>query len=504
MRIAFVYPFFESLGIEYLSACLKTNGHSTKLFLDPMLFDGIVASNRPLDKLINFKKILIAEILEWKPDLICFSVVSDCYVWACETANRLRQESSAKIVFGGPHPTALPERVIDNDFVDFVIVGEGEYALLDLATYLERKEDYFNIMNVWCKHNGTVVKNQLRPLVTNLDTLAFPDKDLYSDYYKQFVKEIYLIMGSRGCPHACSYCYNDYMKRLYQGQNFLRRRSVDNIIEELISAKVKYNYKRVDFRDDLFIFDKEWLRELCTKFKKHINVPFNINAHPDYIDASVIEILEDAGCRGMVLGVQTISEELRIKKLNRRCSNENIVKTINLASKTKIVLFVDIIIGLPGQDKEELIKIAQFFNRHKVDFIKLFWLRYYPKTKMMDYLDAKTKEEIERGDCVAYFHRFGNSFSKERGKLANFILLSQALPSQVLDFFIDKKIYTYLLTTTFSTFYFIIRSFSKRVLGRKFAYRNFGIMAFIKFYSYFMSKWIRSTWRYRRVKLPIM
>ena len=112
-------------------------------------------------------------------DLIGFSVISDTYGWACQIAGELIKRIDIPVIFGGIHPTSVPDIVIKEDFVDYVCAGEGEEAMVELCDALQQGKDTTSIRNVWTKRNGRIIKNPLRPLISDLDSLPFPDKELY-------------------------------------------------------------------------------------------------------------------------------------------------------------------------------------------------------------------------------------------------------------------------------------------------------------------------------------
>ena len=214
MKVLFIYSVFENIGIEYLSAVLKTAGHQTEIVFDPRLFRAHRKdySNKLLAKIFNYRKYLLQQIVQHKPGLIAFSVVSADYLWACEFARDIKKLLPVPIAFGGIHPTSVPERVIKNDFVDFVVQGEGEHALLDLVNCLEAGEIDYSIKNIWFKRNGEVISNPCRPFIQDLDSLPFADKDLF--YHKvgyPFTIGHYC-MARRGCHNNCTYCCNNFLR----------------------------------------------------------------------------------------------------------------------------------------------------------------------------------------------------------------------------------------------------------------------------------------------------
>ena len=149
MNIAFIYPECENLGVEYLSACLKKAGHKVKLIFDPMLFGSYYFKSNKLKNLFSFRTKVINEVLDSKYDLVCFSVFSDYYGWASDIAREIENKNkNIRIIFGGVHPSSVPERIIKELFVDYICIGEGEVAMVELADRLQQGSDDSNIMNI--------------------------------------------------------------------------------------------------------------------------------------------------------------------------------------------------------------------------------------------------------------------------------------------------------------------------------------------------------------------
>ena len=134
MKVLFIYPENESLGIQILSSVLKQRGHHTDLLLDPKLYNDLEFNVKYMARKYDSIARVIEKVRNYEPDLIAFSVVTDEYLWSKRVAKNIKKQfNDVPIVFGGIHPTAVPEKVLENSFVDFVIVGEGEDALLEFV-----------------------------------------------------------------------------------------------------------------------------------------------------------------------------------------------------------------------------------------------------------------------------------------------------------------------------------------------------------------------------------
>lgn len=454
MRVIFIYPETEYLGIEYLSAVLKEHGHITDLVLDPCLFNESVLYIPTLSKIFSYKKSVIKQIVKSKPDLVAFSVISDRYGWACELASQIKSRISVPVVFGGIHPTSVPEIVIKNNFVDFAIVGEGEYALLDLVHALEKKDKDYPIPNVWYKKNGQIIKNDLRPLIQNLDEIPFPDKELFYREPPFKYSPSYSIITARGCPCTCSYCNNDFLKLLYKNKGrYLRRRSVGNVIEELKIAKYKYKKSNIVFDDELFTYDLKWLKDFSIQYKREVDLPSFCWIHPKSVNEEIVSYLKLISCNEVEMGVQTLNLRTQKEILNRPIvSEEQIKKTINLLKASDILITTDNIIGLPGENDEDYIKLLKFYNETRPGRVRIFYLRYYPKTSIIDKsnLDKEKVREIESGLEGRPFTIKGHVFNKTLAKFRLAFLLIHLAPKKLVDFIIDKKIFKLFPAVNFS------------------------------------------------------
>src|SRR3989338_8049425 len=182
MRATFLYMGAENMGIEGLSSVLERHGHQTSLVFDPSLFDDkYYLQIKFLAKLFKYRNI-VQDILKTDPDIVMFSVFSDCNQWALDIARRIKQIKDVPIIFGGIHPTSVPDKAIKEDCVDYVVVGEADDAIVELLDSLKKNEPNYAIPNVWCKKDGQVIGNPVRPLSQELDSLPYPNKDLFVPY----------------------------------------------------------------------------------------------------------------------------------------------------------------------------------------------------------------------------------------------------------------------------------------------------------------------------------
>jgi len=449
MRVTFVQGAYENLAVEYLSSILKKGNHKVSLVIDPQLFNDPHLSNKLLGKFFDIRDILARKVIKTRPDLIAFSVFTSDYQWALDMAARIKQKNKKiPIIFGGIHPTSVPEVVIKEKNVDIVCVGEAEEALLELARSIDKKRKNYRIKNLWFKRKGKIIKNEIRSLLEDLDSLPFPDKDLFFSKLP-FLKNYYLIMATRGCPYHCTYCANHVKAKIYRGKGkYLRIRSVENVIKELVWAKKKYlKLKMVGLPDDILPLNKEWLRKFIKRYKKEIGLPFVCYSHPRYMDEEIAQLLKEGGCFWLNMGLQTASEKNRIELLKRVETNEEVRQAVECCHKVNLKFSLDHIFGIPFEGEKEYVEGLKFYNELRPDWINVFWLAYFPKTEIIKlgkkagYIDKKTEQEINEGKistcCTLKIGTDEKDISRtKQGEFKNFGLLYTLLP------LIPKKVMT--------------------------------------------------------------
>lgn len=389
MKIGFYVQAYEHISVEILSAMLKAAGHEVELFFDPRICtDGFlyVDSVAPL---FNVEDMLVDEMLNARLDMLCFSVVTDNYPSALRVAGKVKKHIDIVTVFGGIHCTSVPEKVAAAANVDYVIVGEGEFALLELCESIANGvRNPVGILNLWyMRRDRELVHAATRPTIGDLDELPFLDKDVFYNKVPAFHQKRYTTVASRGCVYACTFCNNSMYKQMYNkagNGRWQRRRTVDNLMAELRQARQRYPFEYIMFWDEIFIDNREWLEEFCDKYGSEIGTPFWCYGYAKFIDKGVIDMLEKAGCREVNIGVQTIREATKKHYLKRGEKNEKVAEAIRLFADSSIYLSTGNILECPGQSVEEALELAEFYNENRVDMPLVSFLRYYPRTEIVE------------------------------------------------------------------------------------------------------------------------
>ncbi len=403
VRVCFVYPDIGGVeqygarkfyhGVGYLSSVLKRAGHETAL---------IYLDHEPAEA--DF----MTQLAAIEPQLVAFSCTTHQYPHAERCANWIRRSLPGTVTLvGGTHATLVPDKVLANSPFDLVCVGEGEYALLDLATALQMGHDFAHIPNLWMRRDGEAIRNPLRPLIADLDEIPFADRELFDFEHILTANDGWVdLMAGRGCPYSCTYCSNPGLRERFKGLGkYVRFRSVDNVLAEIRSLARRYAIKTLNFQDDVFTLDRNWVLQFGRDYGEEFAFPFWINSRVERInDEEMVAALAHAGCRGVRVGLESGNEELRASVLKRRMSNDEIRQAFALARKYGLDVYTCNMLGIPGETAE-MIEETIALNRQLQPAGMQFSVFYpYPMTELHD-LSVRKGYLVEGEKLDSYYQR---------------------------------------------------------------------------------------------------
>lgn len=400
-RIVFLQRlYYEYGGPSIISAVLKKNGHSVNL-------------------LIGEKTRSFLNSIE-KPDIVAFSVMTGVHQWAIKIASEIKKEMDVLTVFGGAHPTYFPE-MIEHHAVDVVCLGEGEYPMLDLAEAIDKDKDITDIPNLWVKRDERIYRNELRPLIENLDSLPLPDRQIYYHYSYLRKNPLKTFIAGRGCPYKCSFCFNPRLQEMYKGKGkYVRLRSPGNVIKEINKVKSEYGLKTVFFADDIFILDKKWLREFLPLYKKEICLPFTCDGRADTLDEKTAGLLQEAGCFCIRFGIESGNEQIRNRILKKGITNAQIINTAQILRKHKIKFMTYNMVGIPEETMKNAFETVELNIKIKTNYPRCSILTPYPGTEIAEYAAQKKLLDESPSKILASSQQFESIVvSKYKNQILN-------------------------------------------------------------------------------------
>ncbi len=384
-----------------LSSALKKDGHETFFYdinLGPSLFS-------------------FAEGLQ--PDIIAYSIITGTHRLYAQLNSALKERLSFFSVFGGPHATFFPEFINEPD-VDAICVGEGEAAFAELVTKIEKQQDITSIKNIWVKAGEKIFRNPVRNLQRNIDEIEFPDRDLVYKYDAYRKRSNKYVLTSRGCPFNCTYCFNHSLKKIYRGKGlFCRKRSISNVIAETEELRASAPVKRIQFFDDIFILDKQWVLDFCNVYRKEISIPFICYVRVNLLDEEIVAALKSAGVITVTFAIETGDDFLRNEILKRKISERKIIEAGQLMHKYKIKFFTQNMVGLPGETVEKAFKTVKLNALCRPSYANASIFQPYPGVELTEYAIAKGYYKKENEILHDSFYATSVLELKEKKELKN-------------------------------------------------------------------------------------
>ena len=408
VRVLFWYRGIESLGLGYLMSMLTHHGHEIDLIFEPGLDDNTVFDMPALARL-NRHDALVERAKDFRPDLVCIGAPTNLWSLAARMGERLKRELDVPIVVGGHHAQALPEYVMDHWWVDVVCIGEGELALLELVERMERGEDCSDVPTMWVKGaDGTVYRNEIGMLENDLDNLPFPEKQLWWEWGA--FRDVLEVFTGRGCPFKCTFCNIHYQREIFDGKgDFLRKRSVENVMQELEQNLAKYDASFISLHDDNFTTSVLWVEEFCEVYKDRIGLPWYCFGYPTTIKPRLMKAMSAANCSMIFMGIDSGDEEVRRQLYERPMVDELIYEKAALIHEHGIRSFMSTIYGSPGETPEQMWKTLEMVDRTKPTQCSGNVFYPLPKTKLYDVavelgqLSEEGQEKVRSG--VSSFHQ---------------------------------------------------------------------------------------------------
>jgi len=396
MKVVLISPTLEwerkvfhqtlPLGIAYLGAVLE------KAAIDVEVIDFRFATCRPVDDCIPIDA-----------DVIGFSAFTFQFPSALKICKKLRAKGfKGKLVFGGPHASAAPLDVIKHDEIDAVFVGEAEESLPLYIDYLKGQVKKESLIRTCLSTSTGIYQAMEHSWIRDLDSLPFPARHLFpiSKIMEGDIRHVN-ILTTRGCPYNCTFCQP--LKKTLFGQK-IRRRSVGNVIDELIYCKDKYDITNFGVVDDTFTFNVKYVMEFCNRLiETGFNLDWACQTRSD-LDVTVLELMRKSGCHAMWIGIESGSQTI-LDKMEKKTSVEENRKFIETCRSAGIATLVNMMVGYPGETEEDLKKSVEFIEETKPDQVIVSQVTPFPGSYIYESDDV-----IKQDYSQVARHVFGEKF----------------------------------------------------------------------------------------------
>jgi len=381
----------EMLGPMVLSRAVKDAGHDMRAICLP--------DPKWLQK-----------IREYEPDVISWSTMTGNQQPIYDLNRLLKRKFDFFSLVGGPHVTFVKDDVKDPD-IDAICVGEGEYALVELLDTLEAGSEWRDVRNLAFSDDGRdVIQNPLRPLVSDLDALGFPDRDVLYDaqpLYRDSPRKV--VVTQRGCPMLCSFCFHHAWKdKVYGVRNnrYVRKNSVDFVIAQVQEMRARYPLDFVHFLDDIFNLKSDWLAEFCERWPREVGLPFDVILMANMTKEEHIAQLRSAGCIYARIAFEAANDHVRNEVYRKNTTRTQLVDASRWIKRYGIRLGSLNMLGAPGGTVEDDLATVELNVECHVDHPLCSIVQPYPEFEL---------NEITRdmGIAVAQYDEFPAQFNRE-------------------------------------------------------------------------------------------
>lgn len=376
-NILLVNPFVPGivlappLGLGFLATFLAKNNYNVKII------------DLAIDKLSLEK--LSGRIKNEEIGIVGITMITPAVNEVMKIIDFLKTESpDLKIVVGGAHASIRPIETFNlNKNIDFLVIGEGEKALLEIANFINRIGNFDNAQGIAYRDNEKTIFKEGINYLDDLESFPVLDRKLiefhkYSNLMFSSKKPVTSMMISRGCPYMCIYC-----SKPVTGSR-VRERRVESVIEEIRMLKEQYCVKELVFYDDVFTFNRNKVIKLCEEMINNgFDISWKCETRVNLVDEELLKTMKNAGCYLIAYGIESGTQKM-LNYLKKGITLEQVRNAINLTKKVGIKTQGYFMIGVPTENEEDIIQTINFAKSLPLDICQFSIATPYPGTELYD------------------------------------------------------------------------------------------------------------------------
>ncbi len=343
-------------------------------------------------------------MLKRNPDIVSISALTPTIGAALDAADKIKNvKPDTIVVLGGYHPTFEYENLLkEEESIDVIVRGEGEYTMLELVQKIESGGDLKDVQGLAfiddTSEDKTIIVTPDRPPIQDLDELPFPAFHLFPmEKYKilNITTNVATIITTRGCPMQCSFCSSAAL----HGKH-LRRRSYENVVDEIEMRLQEQNIDTIAFMDDTFTLDVKFVKNFCEEIKRRgLKFWWGCTSRVDTLSEELLEMMKDAGCITIFMGVESADQQM-LDKMNKNITVRKTMNAFKLARKVGIRTIASCVIGMPEDTRESMKKTIDFVSSLKPNYALFSLATPYPGTRF--YKETFEKNLIKIRDWSKY------------------------------------------------------------------------------------------------------
>lgn len=419
---------FQSPGVLAIASYLNSKGFKTAIF---------DCNLEQIDEK-NFEKEFLKRYRQAEIEFIGFSASTQTINSAYRLTKLVKNNKpNVKIIFGGAHPTALPEDVLKNELVDIVVVGEGELSSEEILL----KKNIKNINGIAYKENNKIIRTPAQERIKNLDKLPINDYNLVPIHLCKPLIGTYerlpatIMVTARGCPFKCTFCSR-------VAGNYLSLMSPQRIFEEIKILYRNFGIRQIIFYDDTFISNQKRIEDFCDLLiNSEIKIKWTCSSRVDKVYPELLVKMKKAGCHQIMYGIESFNEQV-LSNINKKTKLKDIEFALKETKKAGIETRAAIMVGNQGDTIEILESNIKKLKKLNPDIIQVTISTAIPGSQL--FTEAHANNKILTYD----WDKYEGNIQITKHEILDFKILQKYYRKTYLKFYLRPS---FILKTLFKT-----------------------------------------------------